>query len=162
MEKQIWQLLCPDCGAVMAESENPRELIGVEYVCDGPHDEQLCFIGRQQDLMRKPDPDKKFYHKLIRDGIPEIMDGNGVEYLTHVAESNDEYGRMLHNKLKEEVQEFIMKPSLGEIADILEVLDALKEFHQFPVEKIKEAKKLKKRTHGAFKDRIVLEWTREK
>ena len=163
-KKPIWQLLCPDCGAVMAESQNHRDLIGETYKCDGPHDEPLTFIGRQQDLMRKQGTykeDKIFYDKLIRDNIPEIMDGNNVEYSTRAITSNKELKIKLNDKLIEEVNEFIMKPSIGEFADILEVLDSLREYHNFSVEKIRNAKNLKKNTHGGFKEKIVLEWTRE-
>lgn len=161
-KKIIWQVLCPDCGAVMAEHTDHREIIGKTYICDGPHDEELRFVGRQQHLMRKRNVGgKKFYEKLIRDNVPEIMDGNNVEYSTRIVTSNKEIKFMLNNKLIEEAQEFINSPSLGEFADILEVLDALKKFHHYKNEEIKACKELKHSTHGGFDERIVLEWTRE-
>ena len=164
-DKVIWQILCPDCGAVMAENGNFRELIEKEYTCDGPHDEPLKFVGRQQDLMRKAGTyteKKKIYHKLIRDKIPEIMAEKNVEFQVKVIESNKEFKQLLYKKLREEVEEFIESPSLGEYADILEVLDALREFHNFKLDDIKDAKILKRTISGGFKKRILLEWTKEK
>ena len=101
------------------------------------------------------------YKKLVRDKIPDIIKADGGECEFRVIDSNKEYKQYLDRKLREEVNEFISSPSIGEIADILEVLDALKAFHNFSVEDIKEAKRLKRKTHGGFIGRIVLETASE-
>ena len=154
-KKKIWQLLCPDCGAVMAESEDHRELIGVEYVCDGPHDEQLCFVGSQKDLMQKREI---VFNKLVRDNIPEIIKADGAECVTHIAK-DDEYRALLIAKLKEEVDELIHNPCAEEIADVLEVIDAIAKFEGIMIDEIKRHKLSKRVNRGGFHKRIVLETT---
>jgi predicted house-cleaning noncanonical NTP pyrophosphatase (MazG superfamily) len=154
-KKKVWQLLCPDCGGVLAESENHRKLIGVEYTCDGPHDEPLTFIGRQIDLMQKREI---IYKKLVRDRIPEIIKADGAECVTHIAKP-DEYKRLLEAKLQEEVTEFLHNKCAEEIADILEVIEAIARLEGISVDEIKKAKTDKRTNRGSFNKRIVLETT---
>lgn len=154
-KKKVWQLLCPDCGGVLAESENHREIIGKEYTCDGPHDEPLCFIGRQKDLMQKREI---VYHKLVRDRIPEIIKENGAECVTHVAK-DEEYRRLLQHKLNEEVTEFLANPCAEEIADVLEVIEAIARVEGIMIDEIKREKLKKRVNRGSFNKRIVLETT---
>ena len=154
-KKKIWQLLCPDCGGIMAESTNHREIVGKEYTCDGPHDEPLTFVGRQKDLMQKREI---VYHKLVRDRIPEIIEANGAKCKTHVAKA-DEYKDLLNKKLKEEADELIHTPCAEEIADVLEVVESIARLHDIKIDEIKRVKLKKRVERGGFNNKIVLETT---
>ena len=45
-----YEIRCPDCGAVMAQANNSRDLIGKTFTCDGPHDEVLTFTSQLKDV----------------------------------------------------------------------------------------------------------------
>ena len=72
---------------------------------------------------------KKVYNKLIRDKIPEIIEGTGKSCSVRGLDL-EEYCVELKKKLVEEANEVndtVDKESLiKEIADVLEVIDALK------------------------------------
>lgn len=98
----------------------------------------------------------KFYNKLVRDNIPEIMIKNGANPVTHIL-SDDEYLKELNKKLLEEVNEYLESEDILELADIEEVLLAIldtKKINKDEFEKIR-TDKVKKR--GAFKKKIYLE-----
>ena len=65
----------------------------------------------------------KFYNKLVRDKIPNIIvkDGNkicAIERLT-----DEEVMKYLYDKLLEEANEVIQDKNIEELADVLEVMD---------------------------------------
>lgn len=96
------------------------------------------------------------YNKLVRDKIPEIISQKGEQSTWHVAD-NEEYELKLHEKLREEVDEFLKNEDEDKIADILEVLDAIIAHHEFSKEDIMMAKDFKKAKRGGFEKRIILE-----
>jgi len=100
--------------------------------------------------------DTKIYNKLVRDKIPDIIEKAGKSYEIHIADTF-EYEKALHNKLLEEVNEFIQNPCEEELADILEVIDAIIENKGFSVETIESVKKEKGEIRGKFTKRIILE-----
>ena len=67
---------------------------------------------------------RKIYDKLVRDGIPRILERKNKVYSYRVA-TKEEYPEYLKKKLQEEVAEFIENPCVEELADIAEVLEAL-------------------------------------
>ena len=67
---------------------------------------------------------KIVYDKLVRDGIPRILEKENKVCSYRVA-NKEEYPAYLKKKLQEEVAEFIEKPCIEELADIAEVLNAL-------------------------------------
>jgi len=67
---------------------------------------------------------KIVYDKLVRDGIPRLLDRKGKIYSYRVA-SKEEYPVYLKKKLQEEVDEFLESPCIEELADIAEVLEHL-------------------------------------
>jgi predicted house-cleaning noncanonical NTP pyrophosphatase (MazG superfamily) len=99
---------------------------------------------------------KKVYNKLVRDRIPEIIEGEGKCAKTHVL-NDEEYMEELIKKLQEEYDEFKADPCVEELADMQEVIlalaDALKISHS-KLAKVLSDKALKR---GAFKKRIFLE-----
>lgn len=160
---KIWQILCPDCGGVLAESENSNEILKKEYTCDGPHDEKITFIGQLKHISHRFKEEEGLikYDKLVRDRIPEIIELNNCECNYHVA-TDEEYSRYLHKKLIEEGDEFKRKPCAEELADILEVVDALRKFYDIPISEIKHKKLMKNVNRGAFDKKLILDSTREK
>ncbi len=96
------------------------------------------------------------YDKLVRDGIPEIIKGKGIEPVIHVA-TEEEYRQKLKEKLLEEVNEFNESESPEEVADVLEVIDAIIEFKGFKREDVEAIKAKKAEERGGFRKRIILD-----
>ncbi len=95
------------------------------------------------------------YNKLVRDKVPDIINSRGEKSLTRVA-SRAEFWRKLLAKLEEEVAEFRKTPTIEEMADIREVLCAICAYRGFRTRRVLEAQVEKRRTHGAFKKRLIL------
>jgi predicted house-cleaning noncanonical NTP pyrophosphatase (MazG superfamily) len=99
----------------------------------------------------------KFYNKLVRDKIPEILDQKGVMYEKRVA-SQDEYKDELIKKLREELEEFEPAQDIEELADIIEVIRALEKLPEY--QHVEEIRKKKAEERGAFEERIILKGER--
>ena len=96
------------------------------------------------------------YHKLVRDKIPEIIEGAGKKCSCRIL-SDGEYLAMLDAKLNEELAEYQESKSMEEIADLLEVIHAVikaRGSSLAEVEKIRMEKALKR---GGFEKKILLE-----
>jgi predicted house-cleaning noncanonical NTP pyrophosphatase (MazG superfamily) len=93
------------------------------------------------------------YNKLVRDKIPEILDGKGISYEKRIA-SPEEYKAELIKKLGEEVKEFSEAGDPEELADILEVVEALKKLPEYAAIEELRLKKLKER--GGFEQGVIL------
>ena len=96
------------------------------------------------------------YNKLVRDKIPEYIKSKGVTPITHIADNN-EYWEKLLEKLPEEFKEFIEAQNQEEFADIQEVLRAIAEYKHFDLQEIEEIRKRKLKERGGFKERIILD-----
>jgi len=96
------------------------------------------------------------YDKLVRDRIPEIIEGNGERPVTHVAD-DAEYARRLREKLDEEVQEYREDGDPEELADVLEVVHALRELAGLTEAELAALRAEKAEDRGGFADRVVLE-----
>lgn len=93
------------------------------------------------------------YEKLVRDRIPEILDGKGVPYEKRIA-TDSEYRAELIKKLVEESGEFSEAGAVEELADVLEVVAALRRLPEYAdVESIREKKALER---GGFSARFVV------
>ncbi|HRH27087.1 MAG TPA: nucleoside triphosphate pyrophosphohydrolase [Parcubacteria group bacterium] len=93
------------------------------------------------------------YNKLVRDKIPEILDGKGVPYEKKVA-NDTEYKEELIKKLEEEIVEFKEAGSVEELADILEVVDALKKLPEYA--NVLDVQKTKREEKGGFEKRLIV------
>ena len=96
------------------------------------------------------------HNKLVRDRIPEIIEGSGKTCVTRIL-PQEEYLAALDAKLTEELAEYQADKSMEELADLLEVMMAVAEArgHSFAdVEAIRRAKAEKR---GGFRERIFLE-----
>ena len=101
--------------------------------------------------------------KLVRDKIPEIIKNKNQTCEIKIIQNDSEYLSALHEKLLEEVNEFIeasvkndRSQEVEEMADILEVIEAIYALKKYDAELIQEKKQKKKLERGGFKKRIVL------
>lgn len=97
----------------------------------------------------------KNYHKLVRDRIPEIIEQSGKICKTDIL-SDDEYLKMLDEKLDEELAEYHQDQNLEELADLLEVLLATVEAKGYSVADLELLRKKKAAERGGFAKKILL------
>ncbi len=100
------------------------------------------------------------YDKLVRDKVPGIIISKGAVPITHIA-SDEEYQQKLKAKLQEEVDEFLEDSNEEELADILEVIYALCDLYKIDKDKLEQLRKDKSEKRGGFKDKIILDETKE-
>lgn len=96
------------------------------------------------------------FDKLVRDGIPQVIEANGEEPTIHLADG-EEYSERLAEKLAEEVTEYLETREVSELADILEVVHAIREDRGVPLEELQEMRARKAEDRGRFEDGVVLE-----
>ena len=99
--------------------------------------------------------------KLVRDNIPDIINSDGTECKYHYA-GEEEFKTYLFEKLREELVEFIEKPSVEEAADMWEVFTELLFVHGIQLEAVKNYAEFKRYENGGFQARIILEEVNEK
>ncbi len=99
---------------------------------------------------------EKYFNKLVRDNIPDIIKANGNIPIIYTL-SDNEYITYLNEKLKEEVNEYLKDNCLEEICDILEVVKAITNVMNISDEEIKKARESKVIKNGAFNNKILLE-----
>jgi predicted house-cleaning noncanonical NTP pyrophosphatase (MazG superfamily) len=93
--------------------------------------------------------------KLVRDKIPQIIRGKGLEPVIHAADP-DEYAMRLRDKLAEEVAEFLASDSdPEELADVLEVIYALAALTGTDPQQLEKPRAAKADGRGGFADRII-------
>ena len=104
--------------------------------------------------------DKKLYHKLVRDRIPEIIEQSGKAY-----SMRQELGPRLQDyamrKLQEEVMEFVENPCAEEAADIMEIMNFLCNrlgIHESTIMAEAHAKRI---SRGGFEMGLILEWVED-
>lgn len=100
---------------------------------------------------------KMRYDKLIRDRIPEIMEENGKKYVVRRTNDPIEFSSYLHKKLLEEVNEFLEKPSIDELADIQEIILALTQDLGHTRSRLELTREAKVIERGGFEDKWILE-----
>lgn len=97
----------------------------------------------------------KVYDKLVRDNIPEIIEGSGKKCDVEVV-SDDVALDYLYMKLKEETKELLEDKNLEEIADVMEVLFAIASKYGYSEEDVLSKRNEKKNDRGGFDDNLVL------
>lgn len=102
----------------------------------------------------------KSYNKLVRDKIPEILEGKGIKYTTATL-SDEAYLDCLDSKLFEEVTEYDMDKTQEEIADVLEVLMAIADARGYKWSDILAIQEKKREERGGFAKKILLISTEE-
>ena len=93
------------------------------------------------------------YEKLVRDGIPELLDSKEVPYEKRIADDT-EYKIELVKKLVEEAGEFSEVTSVEELADVLEVVTALRTLPEY--QDVEEVRLAKRAERGGFDQKIIL------
>jgi predicted house-cleaning noncanonical NTP pyrophosphatase (MazG superfamily) len=100
------------------------------------------------------------YHKLVRDGIPRIIEADGGQPVTRVLDQAG-YLAALRAKLMEEAEEAQAasgRQLRSELADVLEVLQALAAAHGMSWGDVVAEAARKRDERGGFDQRIFLEY----
>ena len=100
---------------------------------------------------------KKLYHKLVRDRIPDIIFEDGKMFAARQLQGED-LNRFALKKLREEVQEFVEDPCAEEAADILEILEFICERQSITKRAIAAQRQVKRIERGGFNMGYLLEW----
>jgi len=103
---------------------------------------------------------KKYYDKLVRDKIPNIIKEAGKNAQVRPV-SPEKFKAYALTKLREEVEEFIDNPCAEEAADILEILYTICEHHDVRPLTIETERISKRVSKGAFDSALILEWVDE-
>lgn len=97
----------------------------------------------------------KQYHKLVRDRIPEIIEDSGM-VCAYETLNDEDYLRLLEEKLNEELAEYQESKSLEELADLLEVMQAIVKARGWTVEELEQVRADKAAKRGGFERKILL------
>ena len=97
---------------------------------------------------------KRFY-KLVRDRIPEIIEADGKTCVCETL-SDEEYIRLLDQKLNEELAEYQESKSLEELADLLEVMQAVVRARGWTLDELEQVRADKAAERGGFVKKILL------
>ena len=95
------------------------------------------------------------YHKLVRDRIPEIIEADGKTCVWETL-SQEDYIRLLDEKLNEELSEYQESKSLEELADLLEVMQAVVKARGWTLEELEQVRAEKAAKRGGFDKKILL------
>ncbi len=96
------------------------------------------------------------HNKLVRDRIPEIIEGSGKTCVTRIL-PQEEYLAALDTKLTEELAEYQADKSMKELADLLEVMMAVAEARGHSFAEVEAIRRAKAEKRGGFRERIFLE-----
>lgn len=97
----------------------------------------------------------KTYYKLVRDRIPEIIEADGKTCIWETL-SQEDYIRLLDEKLNEELSEYQESKALEELADLLEVMQAVVRAHGWTLEELEQVRSDKSAKRGGFEKKILL------
>ena len=97
----------------------------------------------------------KKYNKLVRDRIPEIIEGSGRTCITEIL-STGAYLRMLDAKLDEELAEYHADQNIEELADLMEVIRACALARGYTLEELEQVRAEKAAKRGGFEKRILM------
>ena len=95
------------------------------------------------------------YNKLVRDRIPEIIEGSGKICVTEIFSDKD-YLRMLDAKLDEEMAEYHADQNIEELADLMEVIRACAVARGYAIEQLEQVRAEKAAKRGGFEKKILL------
>ena len=95
------------------------------------------------------------YNKLVRDRIPEIIEASGRQAVTKAVDQEAKL-LLLHEKLKEELAEYLQSHALEELADLLEVMHGVVACSGHTWEELESLRRAKKEERGGFEKGILL------
>lgn len=102
----------------------------------------------------------KYYHKLVRDKIPEIIESEGKECKYTIIKDDDEYRKKVFLKFEEEFKE-LQKAKYAheiaeELADVLELVHTLADIYNVDMENVKHLMNVKSVKKGRFIKKVFL------
>lgn len=107
---------------------------------------------------------RRYYHKLIRDKIPDIIKRRNATPKTSLLDAT-RFRKALKEKLIEEAQEVLkeeaQKNILDELADVLQLTESIAKDYGIPFRIVEKKKKQKRRERGGFEKRLFLEYIDE-
>ena len=95
------------------------------------------------------------HYKLVRDGIPTKLDGNGVEFSSRLV-GPEELPAQLELKIVEELREYIESKDPRELADVLEVIKCMAEIQGVGWEELESMRVKKASELGSFLTGVYL------
>lgn len=105
---------------------------------------------------------RKKFNKLVRDKIPEIILRNGGNPEYKILK-DDDYIKMLENKLLEECNEVLSatnrQDKIEELADLMEVVAAIIKYLKVDFESLENIRLEKRSKRGGFDSKIFLKST---
>lgn len=101
------------------------------------------------------------YNKLVRDKIPQNIDGIEGRKATYRVMDDREYIKELNKKLLEESNEFIEANDVEELADVMEVIESIMRVKNIKWEEVRKIQDKKRDKKGSFNDKIYLEYVEE-
>ena len=104
---------------------------------------------------------KKFYNKLVRDKIPQIIEESGKNCICHTVDG-DILKNYASKKLREEIEEFLKDPCPEEAGDVMEIFHFLCDLYEIRDSQVMASSTAKRITKGGFNDGTVLSWVIEK
>lgn len=102
----------------------------------------------------------KTYNKLVRDGIPAIIEATGATCETEILSDTD-YLTLLDRKLEEELAEYLHDQSIEELADLVEVIYACAAARGYSKEELEAVRAEKAEKRGGFARKILLKTVTE-
>ncbi len=96
------------------------------------------------------------HEKLVRDGIPGIIEASGKRCVIRILNDED-YLCALGAKLNEELAEYQQDKSMAELADLLEVMMAVAQARGHTWAEVETLRRQKAQARGGFRARIWLE-----
>jgi len=98
---------------------------------------------------------EKIYNKLVRDDIPKVIEASNKKYETEIVKG-EELSKLLNEKLKEEVNEYLESYDIEELADILEVIHGILHNKGVTLEELEAIRIKKKEERGGFLEGVKL------
>ena len=95
------------------------------------------------------------YNKLVRDRIPQIIEASGRRAVVEAVDQKTKL-LLLHEKLKEELAEYLQSHALEELADLLEVMRGVVTCSGHTWEELEALCEAKKQERGGFEDGLLL------
>ncbi|OAT85998.1 phosphoribosyl-ATP pyrophosphohydrolase [Bacillus sp. MKU004] len=99
------------------------------------------------------------YNKLVRDKIPQIIEGKGKKFSAKVLNDED-YIKYLKEKAYEELDEYCAvetdEEAVEELADLLEVIRTMANLHGASIEEVEAVRKDKAEKRGGFQEKVFL------
>ena len=102
---------------------------------------------------------ERYYNKLVRDNIPEIIKSNGEKPIIRILNDN-EYKTELEKKLNEEYQEVLNakgEERIEELADMIEIIKYLAKIENSTLDEVIAIANKKNAKNGAFNNKVFLE-----